>query len=173
MVHRARDFDVELYTFDCQIIDQSWAGLRPQDIITRLEVGMGGREVPTLGALWSNAYRQSYIDYLKSGGRMHIQPAVTSELLYTLLENGPVIPCISYSTMYGVGRVDEDSQPDDVKGKAWNHTIVIYGVDDRGRFLIADPLRKPGLHVIKPDRMIAAISTAQIECDNLLFQISK
>jgi hypothetical protein len=75
--------------------------------------------------------------------------------------------------LYGIGRTNDDSEPDDVHGKAWNHTIVIYGVDEAGNFLVADPLRKPGRHVIEPERMIAAISTAQIECDNLLIQIKK
>lgn len=175
---KEQGYEVTLYTFDCQIIDQSWRGLSPQDIIARLEVGLaGGWDVPSLGKLWSRAYRQSYIDYLQVGGQLEIQPAVTSKLLHKLLGNGPVLPCVCYNTLYGTGRSRyigaETSEKDDVNGKATNHSIVIYGINEKGDFLVADPLKKPGLHTIEPERMLAAISTAQIECDNLLFQIQK
>lgn len=166
-------FKVSFYTFDCQVIDQSWAGLAKQDIIARLQAGMNGYEIPSLGKLWSNAYRQAYIDYLETGGDLYIEPAVTSKLLYHLLEYGPILPCVSFSTLYATGRTNEQSEPDDVNGKAWNHSIVIHGVDELGNFLVSDPLKKPGSHIIEPERMIAAISTAQLECDNLLFQIQK
>ncbi len=166
-------FEVKFYTFDCQVIDQSWTGLAKQDTIARLQAGMGGYEIPSLGQLWSNAYRQAYVDYLKAGGELYIQPAVTSGLLYELLEHGPILPCVSFSTLYGTGRTNEQSEPDDVTGKAWNHSIVVHGVDEAGSFRISDPLRKPGSHIVEPERMIAAISTAQLECDNLLFQIQK
>lgn len=73
--------------------------------------------------------------------------------------------------LYGTGRTNGDGEQDYINGKAWNHSIVIHGVDKQGNFLIADPLQKPGHHSIEPERMIAAISTAQMECDNLLFQI--
>ena len=95
--------------------------------------------------------------------------------LYEILKKGPFLPCVSYSTLYSAGRyknTDEiESVDDDVYGRAVNHSIVVYGNDESGNFMIADPWRKPGLHTIEPERLLAAISTAQIECDNLLFQI--
>ncbi len=166
-------FDVTLYTFDCQIIDQSWAGLGKDDLVARLKMSMDGYEVPSLGALWSNAYRQAYVDFLEAGGEMHIQPAVTTKRLYELLEYGPILACVSFSTLYGVGRSNEQSEQDDINGKAWNHTVVIYGNDEDGNFCVSDPLKKPGTHVVEAERMIVAISTAQLECDNLFFQIQK
>lgn len=170
-------FKVSFYTYDVQVIDQSWATLSPEDLLTRLQARKSGLVVPSLGDLWNKAYIQAYIDFLKAGGELHIQPAVTSKLLYELLKRGPILPCLSFSTLYGTGRVSSkgeiESVPDDINGKAWNHSVVIYGNDEEGHFLIADPWQKPGRHVIEPERMLAAISTAQLECDNLLFQLSK
>jgi hypothetical protein len=170
-------FDVTMYTFDCQIIDQPWAKLSKSELLQRLEARKNGWEVPALGSLWTTAYVQSYIDFLNAGGDLHIQPSVTSKLLYTLLETGPLLPCLCDSTLYGEGRsrheTDTDSIKDDVNGKTFNHSVVIYGNDAEGKFLVADPWHKPGLHVVEPERMIAAISTAQIECDNLIFQLNK
>lgn len=173
----SQDFKVALYTFDCQVIDQSWGKLSAEQQLERMKLRKDGWVVPSMGEEWTKQYTQAYIDFIEAGGELHIQPAVTSKLLYKLLETGPFLPCVSYSTMYGAGRsVNEGeikSTDDDVNGRATNHSIVVYGNDEAGNFLIADSWKKPGLHTIEPDRMIAAISTAQIECDNLLFQLQE
>ena len=170
-------FKVKLYTFDCQIIDQGWAMLSKQELLARLEQRKNGWVVPSLGSDWTEAYMQSYIDFLKAGGELHIQPSVTTKLLYSLLQAGPILPCLCFNTLYGSGRTvhfgEQESVNDDINGRTWNHSVVIYGNDSEGNFLIADPFKKPGLHVVEPERMIAAISTAQIECDNLLFQLEQ
>ncbi len=170
-------YDVALYTFDCQVIDQSWAELSKEKLCERLKARKDGWIVPALEKVWTVAYAQAYIDFLKADGELYIQPAVNTKLLYELLAEGPVLPCLCFNTLYGRGRTsnfdEKKSVKDDINGRTWNHSVVIYGYDEKGNFLVADPIRKPGLHVVEPERMIAAISTAQIECDNLLFQIRK
>lgn len=141
-----------------------------------MELRKYGWVVPSLGKNITEQYTQAYIDFVNAGGKLHIQKAVSSDLLYRLLHKGPVLPCVSFNTLYGTKRVvlsEFKEKKDDVNGRAPNHSIVIYGNDEQGNFLIADPDRKPGLHVIEPELMLAAISTAQLECDNLLFQITK
>lgn len=170
-------FDVVIYTADVQVIDQSWSKLSPTEVIERLEARKSGLKVPSLGDLWNTAYCQAYIEFIQSGGELHIVNAITSNLLYELLNKGPVLPSLSFDTLYGKGRAsnigEKETKPDDINGKAWNHSVVIYGNDDKGNFLVADPFEKPGRHVIEPDVMVAAIGTAQLECDNLVFQLTK
>lgn len=170
-------FDVVLYTADVQVIDQSWSKLTSTEVVERLEARKSGFKVPSLGELWNNAYCQAYIEFIRSGGELHIANAITSKLLYKMLEKGPVLPCLSFDTLYGIGRTinigEKETKPDDVNGKAWNHSVVIYGNDEQGNFLVADPWEKPGRHVIEPDVMVAAIGTAQLECDNLVFQLTR
>ncbi len=172
----SQGFNVTMYTFDCQIIDQSWSTLEKDELITRLKLRKDGWVVPGMGEQWTIEYTQGYIDFMEAGGELHIQQAVTSDLLYELLQKGPLLPCVSFSTLYGSGRTvltQEEDTPDDINGRATNHSIVIYGNDENGNFLVADPFKKPGKLVIDKERMLAAISTAQIECDNLLFQLYK
>lgn len=166
-------YTVILYTFDSQIIDQSWAGMDKDKILARLENSLeNGWVVPGLGKEWSRAYRQAYIDLLRTDSNLEIQPSVTTKLLYELLEKDPLFTTAGINTLYGRGRTnDGDLGFDDIRGRTWNHSIVIYGYDEEGNFLIADPIVKPGLHVIEPERMITAITAAQVECDNLLFQV--
>lgn len=168
-------YKVTMYTFDCQVIDQSWRKLDRQSLIERLEAAKAGRNVPALGGLWSKMYLQSYIDFVKAGGELHIQPYVTSKVLYGLLKNGPLLACVCFNTMYGTGHSKDvglrQSEVDDVNGKNTNHSIVIYGVTEEGEFEIADPWQEPGVHTVEPERLLAAITAAQIECDNLFFQL--
>lgn len=170
-------YKVKMYTFDCQVIDQSWRDLSKAKLIERLEAAKAGRNVPSLGEEWSKAYLQSYIDYLNAGGELHIQSYVTSKLLYKLLKDGPLLACVCFNTMYGTGHSKNiglrQSEIDDVNGNSTNHSIVIYGVTEKGDFEIADPWREPGTHVIEPERMLASITAAQVECDNLFFQLEK
>lgn len=167
----AQGFKTVMYTFDCQIIDQSWQDKSAAHIISRLQAGLAnGWDAPGLGPDWSNEYRQAYIDYLQAGNRLVIQPSVTSKLLYKLVGQGPLFLNVCINTLYGQGRT-KDNKLNDVQGRAWNHSIVLYGNDQEGNFLIADPIVKPGLHTVEAERMIAAVTASQTECDNLLFQL--
>lgn len=170
-------YEVKMYTFDCQVIDQSWRDLDKAKLLERLEAAKAGRNVPSLGQEWSKMYLQSYIDFINAGGELHIQPHVTSKLLYELVRDGPLLTSVCFNTLYGTGHGKDiglrKSEIDDVYGKTTNHSIVIYGVTENGDFEIADPWQEPGMHTIEPERMIAAIIAAQIECDNLLFQLKK
>lgn len=171
----SQGYKVNMYTFDCQVIDLSWRDLGKEHLLERLEAAKTGRNVPALGKQWSKMYLQSYIDYLNAGGELHIKPNVTTKLLYELLKDGPLLPCVCFNTMYGTGRSKDvgirESVSDDVNGKISNHSIVIYGVTEDGDFMIADPWRKPGKHIIEAERMLCAITAAQIECDNLFFSL--
>ena len=60
--------------------------------------------------------------------------------------------------------------PDDINGTISTHSIVIYGNDEEGNFLVADPW--DGLEVTDPETMLCAITAAEIECDSQCFQFS-
>lgn len=169
-------FAVELYTFDCQAIDLSWASLDRNQLLARIAAAKQVRDVPSLGKHWSEIYLQSYGDFVEAGGTLFIQPHVTTALLYELLKKGPLLVCVCFNTLHNQGRLKypaiRKSVPDDMNGKIGTHSIVMYGVTQNGEFQIADPWEKPGTHIVEPERMLCAISAAQIECDNLLFQLA-
>jgi hypothetical protein len=173
----SRGYSVVMYTFDCQVIDMSWRTLGSQKLLDRIDAAMAARDVPSLGATWSKLYLQSYANFVRAGGSLHIEPFVSSKLLSSLLKNGPIMTSVCFNTMYGIGRTKETGlrqiSEDDVGGKIFNHSIVIHGITDEGDFIIADPWQQPGRHVVNPERLICAITAAQIECDNLLFQLAR
>jgi len=170
-------FEVDLYSADFQVIDLSWADLRPEQLLERMDAATGKHIIPALGDEFSNIYLQSYIDFVRAGGRLHIRAYMSSEILDNTLKESPLLACVSYNVLYNIGRTHEfdpqNTGPDDINGKVVNHSIVIYGKDDAGNYLIADPRYKPGRHTIEPKRLLAAMGAAEVECDNLFFRLRK
>lgn len=171
----SQGYEVEMHTADFEIIDLSWIGLETEKLLERMELAKETREIPALGKTWSKIYMQSYIDFVKAGGKLHILPYMTTELLNGLIADRPLLLCVNYNVLYGIGRSNNTglrkAEVDDVNGKLTNHSIVIYGLDDDGNYLVADPYKEPGLKIIEPERMIAGMSASQVECDNLFFQL--
>ena len=106
---------------------------------------------------------------------LNIRPYVTSKLLYDLLKQGPLYANISSTTLRGKGRQRHTqlrkSVTDDINGNTATHSIVIYGNDGKGNFLVADSM--DGLITIDPETMVIVITAAQIESDNQVFVIEK
>jgi hypothetical protein len=171
----SQGYDVELHTADFQILDLSWIGFAKPALVARMEAAKDKREVPALGKVWSKMYMQSYVDFVNAGGELCLHPFMSSSFIDSRLIVSPLLACVSYSVLHGSGRSKDlglrKSEPDDIDGKLVNHSIVIYGKDESGNYLIADPWKEPGLHAVEPERLLAAMTSAQMECDNLFFQI--
>lgn len=59
--------------------------------------------------------------------------------------------------------------PDDINGSVGAHSVVIYGKDKAGNFLVSDPWH--GLETVDAETMICGITLACIECDSQCFQL--
>lgn len=173
----SQGFTVRMHTADFQIADLAWRDLPKEQLVERMESAKTHRDVPSLGKEISERYMQSYIDFVKQGGELHIEPFMTSELIDTLLPDGPILAAVCYNVLHATGRTKSSGLrqtiPDDIEGGLATHSVVIYGKTDDGKYLIADPWQEPGLHEIEPRRLLAAMDAAQIECDNLLFQLAR
>lgn len=170
---RTLDLRVSFYSFDFQITDFSWAKLPPEETVARLRAVKNKRNIPSLGKKMSTRYVQAYIDLLASGVSMQILPHPTTKLLHKLLAGGPVYANVCPQVLYNDGRSRtaglRKTVPDDVYGKVSTHSLVIYGNDAEGNFLLADPWR--GLQISTPETLLCAMTAAEIECDSQLLQV--
>lgn len=141
-------FKVDFISFDFLITDLTWMGLGSDQLLEKLESIKNIRDVQNVGGkYWSQLYVQAYIDLIKSGGKLSVKPHVTTNLLYTMLKNGPVYANICASVVHGIGRQQYPEpntpkrlrKPDDIHGTVGTHSVVIYGNDKEGNFLVADP----------------------------------
>lgn len=171
----SQGFTVEMYTTDFQIIDLSWSNLNKENLLKRMIAAKNIRNISSLGKKWSEIYMQSYIDFIEAGGKLHIIPYMTTKLLDTLLSESPLFTCVNTHVLYNFGRFTDhklrELKSDDLHGKLANHTIVIYGKDSSGSYLVADPWKKPGMYPIEPEHLLCAMTASQMECDNLIFQL--
>lgn len=174
---RKNGYDVELYTSDFELIDLSWRSLSKNNLLARLEVSKLIKTNPVLGRHYSQEYLQSYIDIIGADVEVHILPHMSGALISSLLLTSPIIACVNYNVLHSVGRQiytgQNTSKTDDVGGKLSNHFVVLYGEDAQGNFLFTDSWKKPGRFVIEPEKLVCAITAAQIECDSIIFQIAK
>jgi hypothetical protein len=167
-------FKCELTTFDFLIIDLSWAKLKNnKGIIQRLEAVKEKRNVPSMGKGWSKVYIEEYINYLEANGKINIQPYVRAESLYEMLKSAPVYINVCTKPLYNNGRTRytglRQGVDDDVDGSVGTHSVVIYGNNESGNFLLADPWN--GMTEVTPESLIAAVTAAEIECDAMCFQL--
>lgn len=171
-------FAVDFVSFDFLITDVSWQGLSNSQLLQKLESVKDVRDVRNVGGKhWSREYVQAYIDLIESGGKLSVLPHVTTKLLYEKLKHGPVYANICSSVVYGTGRQrypeanKRMSIDDDMHGIVGTHSVVIYGNDENGNFLVADPWQ--GMATVQPETMLCGITAAALECDSQCFQISQ
>jgi hypothetical protein len=169
--------DVEIISFDIWVTDLGWAGKDTAYIESRLKEASDKMTAPMIGRAGTELYIQAYLDYIKAGGKLSVQPFPSSKLITGLLQTGPIMTSVAYDTLYGQGKhVNNkelfDSTADDINGLAPNHNIVISRAVDN-KIEVYDPWNKPGIHLVEPEQLITAIATAQQECDNMLVVVRK
>lgn len=162
--------EVEIISFDTWVTDLSWRNLDTESIAERLQAASGKLVAPMIGREGTELYIQAYLDYIKAGGKLSVQPFPSKSLMIDLLQDGPLMTTVSYDVLHGQGKHVNDgglaSHLDDILGTAPNHNIII-SRQVAGMFEIYDPWLQPGVHRVRPDQLVAAISAAQQECDNM------
>ncbi len=170
-----RNTYVDMYTFDCQIIDLSWQGLSNDELISRLTEVKEVRNIPNLGKPLTQRYIDAYISFLQKGGRLHILPVVTTKLLYRLLDKNALFVNACPHILFNEGRLLypklRTSKLDDINGEVSIHSLVISGYDEKGNFLLSDPFY--GQKTVEAELVTGAIMAAAIGCDSLCFQVSR
>ena len=170
-------YKVTMYSADFQILDLLWSHLEKDMLLERMKLALGHHHVANLSDQLSDRYLQSYIDFIEAGGELHIEQYMSSRLLDQLLNSGPLVAAVSYFVLWNCGRVVNpglrENQFDDIDGHLGTHSIVIYGKDDTGKYMVADPWMEPGLHTVESELLLAAMTSSETECDNLIFQLEK
>jgi hypothetical protein len=170
-------FAAEMYCSDSELLDLSWASLDSQAQLERMKLARETRTLAALNREMVHTYFDSYIEFVELGGKLTITPYISSELLDKLLVRGPILATFAYSALYGVGRTKtiglRDSVPDDLRGSTCTHAAVLYGRNENGDYLIADPYRSTQFHVAPRDAVIAAIAAASYSCESHIAVISQ
>lgn len=168
-------YDVEMYSFDARILDFTWSGLPDNELIEKLESVKIIRNVESLGSELTRQYIEEYIEFIRKGGKLIIQPFPTRDLLTRLVTEGPVCVAVNFTTLLGTGHSKNiglrASEHDEFDNDVTTHAVLVYGQDDDGNFLFSDPWGNPQLNSATSDQLIASVMAAQWLCDDIIFRI--
>jgi hypothetical protein len=133
-----RGFKARIYTFHLHVFDPSWATLSSPQLIAKLEAQLLVKK--------ESKFTQAslaYIRFLKMGGEI-VFKELSTQLLQGYFRAGiPVLAGLSATYLYGSKREytnsDNQSVMDDIAGEPAGHFVVLYGIDEEHRILVADP----------------------------------
>lgn len=135
-----------------------WGAARP-DLIERLQLQMAAKPSPRL-----QIASLGYIEFLQLGGEIRMRELNASLLRHYLKRSIPILTGLSSTYLYGCPReFGPDDQPDDVKGVAAGHFVVLCGYDPQERTVaVADPylpnpLGEAHHYQVELDRLVCAI----------------
>jgi hypothetical protein len=151
----ARGYKATIYTYNVQVFDPTWFHSGNDCLVERL----AAQEKASSSKRVRLACNE-YLDFIRLGGKLRMED-LTSELIRRFLKNStPILTGLSATYLYRAMReFGRDAIPDDVRGSAVGHFVVLCGYDQSNRtVLVADPLH--------PNPM-ASEQTYAVEIDRL------
>ena len=136
-----RGFDARLYSYNLKVFDPTWAHLDSQELLVKLQARY---ECKKNGKL--RTALRAYMRFLDQGGIITPLQDLTPALFQKYFKrNIPVLSGLSATYLYGSKRgytnALNQSVFDDVRGDPMGHFVVLYGINEHKRFLVADPDR--------------------------------
>ena len=171
-----RGFQVRLHTFNLRVFDLTWAKLGREDLIAKLEnqlLHLDDRKLTQIS--------HDYIRFLKMGGEIVCKEISPALLRGYFSQNTPVLAGLSVTYLYGCMREytspDNRAVLDDLVGEPTGHFVVLYGIDDEHRVLVADPdshsdMTPPHYYQIESQHLIHSILIGILTFDAYLIVIT-
>ncbi|MCB0421065.1 MAG: C39 family peptidase [Bdellovibrionales bacterium] len=131
------NLEVTLYSYNINIFDPSWFGLKEEVIVKNLKMRLYDR-INTDKERLALSY---YIQFLEAGGQLCFED-LSKDLLKRLLEQGgPILSGLSATWLYRSAREDSvTNEYDDIKGDPAGHFVVIYDYNSQSDHVeVADP----------------------------------
>lgn len=165
-------YQVNFWSFDGLVLDYAWTGLKGAALAVELEKLCRHHEGRTPVEETKLRYARGYLAFVEAGGSLDVAPFVTTELIIKLLEKGPVAAAVLFGVFASEGKRDSDQAFNALTGGSGTHSVLIFGHDEARGFLIADPAPGRGIVTLSEEHLLAAITAAQVEYDNVIFQVT-
>ncbi len=155
----ALGYRARIYTYNLEVFDPTWFGHPGVNIGERLQRQMEFKSDSKL-----HLATRGYLEFLQRGGEIRLED-LRPRLIRDYLKRGiPVITGLSATYLYREPReFGPNFQPDDVRGDAAGHFVVLHGYDkDKREIFVADPLHTNPIsnshyYAVGIERVICAI----------------
>ena len=166
-----RGYQASIYTYNLEVFDPTWFRPGGPDLVQRLQAQMAVKDSPKL-----RTASPAYIRFLQQGGKIRMQDLNGALIRRYLNRSIPILTGLSATYLYGDPReIGADCHPDDVRGLAAGHFVVLSGYDKRQRKVsvadpyLSNPLGNPHYYEVGLDRLVCAILLGVLTYDaNLL-----
>lgn len=170
-----RGFRAVLYTYDLRVLDPTWAGLEPAELILKLRAQAKAKRSARLKLVC-----RAYIDFLRAGGEIRFEVLSGALIRRHLNQDQPILAGLSSTYLYQAMReFGPDDDDDDIRGTPAGHFVVLCGYDRAEReVLVADPLLSnphspTRRYSIDIDRVLSSILLGVLTNDANLLVIEK
>ncbi len=133
-----RGYDASIYTYDLRSFDPTWfdKGVGSEEIIDKLKQQLDCKKDPKLKKV-----TQAYTQFLKLGGKLHMEDLTRDLIRSFLTKNIPIITGLNSNFLYNSARdIQDTNESDDIKGETTGHFVVLRGYRRENKMVyIADP----------------------------------
>lgn len=166
-----RGYLAKIYTFNLEVFDPTWFRQEGPDLVERLQTQLAYKSAHRL-----QMASHAYIEFLSRGGAIKMQDLTGSLIRRYLSQGVPILTGLSSTYLYNDSReIGPDCRPDDIRGVATGHFVVLCGYDEQRRKVqVADPylpnpMGKDHYYEVGLDRLVCAILLGVLTYDaNLL-----
>jgi hypothetical protein len=166
-----RGYKATIYTYNLHVMDPTWAKLNTSKVIENLGKQMRYKKNRRKLVIAC----KSYINFLKSGGRLEYAELDEHLIKGYLKKSTPMIAGLSATYLYGTPReIPATNKYDSIRGEPVGHFAIINGYEaDTGRVFLADPMNpnplKSQYYSVSFDRLLNSIMLGIVTYDaNLL-----
>ena len=133
-----RGFEATIYTFNLEVFDPTWLQHNSSSpgLVERLTSRMAAKDSVKL-----RTASQAYIQFLQRGGTIRMQDLTGALIRKYLNRSIPILTGLSSTYLYADPReMPADCRPDDIRGDATGHFVVLCGYNKQQRKVsVADP----------------------------------
>lgn len=133
-----RGFKATLYTYNLKLMDPTWNELPMPKLREKLEQLHKAKHAPKL-----RKAIEAYIRFIDLGGTVAFSDLRAAMFEKYFKKDIPVLCGLSSTYLYRCMRefTDENDRSvfDDIHGDPCGHFVVLYGLDEKKQFLVADP----------------------------------
>ncbi|MFH2122236.1 MAG: C39 family peptidase [Pseudomonadota bacterium] len=166
-----RGYRATIYTYNLQVFDPTWFDNPDIDLRAKLK-----QQIKVKTSKRLKVATKAYLEFLALGGKLRFHDLTTALLRKYLKQDKPILCGLSSTYLYHCAREFGPAlDPDDIRGVATGHFVILCGYDLHNRHvLVADPLKrnssgKGQVYEVSIDRLVGSILLGILTYDaNLL-----